>query len=663
MQTKASEILGEDGPLAKTIPGYITRPQQQEMADAVLQALADDSVLIAEAGTGTGKTFAYLVPAMMSGKKVIVSTGTKNLQDQLYYKDVPVVRDALDIPVRTALLKGRANYLCPHRLELAEQEGRFHSREQVSDLHKITKWAGRTRTGDIAELDSLNEDSILWPRVTSTADNCLGQECGHLSKCFLMQARKKAQEADVLIVNHHLLMADMALKDEGFGELLPGANAFILDEAHQLPEIATSFFGDSLSSYQLVELAQDVIAEDLKSSSGLQTLPRIADELEKAVADFRLAFGIEVRRERWQEVNEQAAIKKTIKDVASALAKMENALVSVADSSKGMESCYRRCQSLGLKFEAMTGECPLDHIHWFETYKRSVTLNLTPLNVANIFKQNMLAQKSAWVFTSATLAVGGDFAHFSRRLGIEDAKSVCWDSPFDYKAQAMLYVPPDMPEPNTERYTETVVERAIPVIEACEGGVFLLFTSHRALQQAAELLEGRIDYPILIQGDSPRSRLLEQFRQLGNAVLLGTGSFWEGVDVRGEALSCVVIDKLPFASPGDPVMQARIENLRNNGGNPFMAFQVPDAVITLKQGVGRLIRDVNDYGVLMLCDPRLINKPYGKIFLDSLPKMFKTQELAMVQRFYRYHHQQGDRAIDPLADQTVTTSVETETSV
>ncbi|MDH5359592.1 MAG: ATP-dependent DNA helicase [Gammaproteobacteria bacterium] len=653
MQQTASELLGEDGPLAKTIPGYITRTQQQDMADAVMTALEDDAVLIAEAGTGTGKTFAYLVPAMMSGKKVIVSTGTKNLQDQLFYKDVPVVRDALNVPVRIAMLKGRANYLCPHRLELAEQEGRFQSRQQVSELQEIRKWGGRTRSGDIAELDTLSEDSMLWPRVTSTADNCLGQECGQINNCFLMQARKKAQEADVLVVNHHLLMADMALKDEGFGELLPGANAFILDEAHQLPEIASSFFGESLSSYQLIELAQDTIAEDMKAGSAVQTLSRSADELQKAVQDFRLGFGVEVRREGWKEVSELSEIKQGIAVINTLLAKLENALVSVSDSSKGLENCYRRCQALALKFDSMTGESPNDHIHWFETYKRSVTINLTPLNVANTFKQQMQAQKSAWIFTSATLAVGGNFEHFSRRLGIEDARTGCWDSPFDFKSQAMLYVPQDMPEPNTEAYTRTIVERAIPVIEACRGGVFMLFTSHRALQQAAELLEGRIDYPILIQGDSPRSRLLEQFRQKGNAVLLGTGSFWEGVDVRGEALSCVIIDKLPFASPGDPVMQARIENLRSNGGNPFMSFQIPDAVITLKQGVGRLIRDVNDYGVLMLCDPRLINKPYGKIFLDSLPRMYKSQELEMVQRFYRYHHKPATESENQQTAETV----------
>ena len=641
MQTP-SEILSADGPLARTIPGFIPRPQQQEMANAVMTALDDYSVLIAEAGTGTGKTFAYLVPAMLSGKKVIVSTGTKNLQDQLFYKDVPLVRDALGLPVRIALLKGRGNYLCHHRLELAEQEGRFHSKEQVQELQEIMQWGGRTRSGDIAELDTIAEGAMIWPRVTSTGDNCLGQECGHINECFLMQARKKAQEADILVVNHHLLLADMALKEDGFGELLPGANAFILDEAHQLPEIATSFFGDSLSSNQLMELAMDCIAEDLKAGSAVQTLPRTAEELQKAVQDFRLAFGTEMRRDTWKEVKESSGIKETIAEVSNTLAKLETALVSVAESSKGLENCYRRCQGLGLLFNELVGETPAGHIHWFETYKRSVTLTLTPLDVANTFTQHMEAQQSAWVFTSATLAVGDSFDHFSRRLGIQSAIAKRWDSPFDFKTQAMLYAPPDMPEPNTEGYTLAVVENAIPVIEACEGGAFLLFTSHRALREAAEILADRIDYPILIQGDSPRSRLLEQFRQLGNAVLLGTGSFWEGVDVRGSALSCVVIDKLPFASPGDPVMQARIENLRENGGNPFMSFQVPEAVITLKQGVGRLIRDVTDYGVLMLCDPRLLNKPYGKVFLNSLPPMFRTRELEMVQRFYRYHHNQAE---------------------
>ncbi|MBD3671160.1 MAG: ATP-dependent DNA helicase [Gammaproteobacteria bacterium] len=641
-----SDILGDAGPLARTIPGFISRPQQQEMADAVMSALEDYGVLIAEAGTGTGKTFAYLVPAMLSGKKVIISTGTKNLQDQLFYKDLPLVRDALEIPVRIALLKGRANYLCHHRLELAEQEGRFHSKEQVRELHEVIQWGGRTRSGDIAELDSISEDAMIWPRVTSTADNCLGQECAHLNDCFLMQARKKAQEADLLVVNHHLLLADMALKEDGFGELLPGANAFILDEAHQVPEIATGFFGESLSSNQLLELSRDCIAEDLKLGQASQTLSRNAEDLQKAVQDYRLAFGTEMRRERWSEINESGELMSAIDDVRVVLAKLENALASLADASKGLENCYRRCQALSIAFDGLTGETPEGHIHWFETYKRSVTLNLTPLDVSHTFTQHMEAQQSAWIFTSATLAVGESFDHFSKRLGIQSAKARRWDSPFDFKTQAVLYAPAAMPKPNTEGYTRAVVEQAIPVIEASGGGAFLLFTSHRALREAAEILADRIDFPLMVQGDSPRSRLLEQFRQAGNAVLLGTGSFWEGVDVRGSALSCVIIDKLPFASPGDPITQARIDKLKSDGGNPFMNFQIPEAVITLKQGVGRLIRDVTDYGVLMLCDPRLLNKPYGKIFLNSLPPMTRTQDLERVKRFYLYHHDQHAQAAE-----------------
>ncbi|MBD3609101.1 MAG: ATP-dependent DNA helicase [Gammaproteobacteria bacterium] len=631
------EVLGETGALSRAIQGFIPRTQQQEMADAVMAALDDYSVLIAEAGTGTGKTFAYLVPAMLSGKKVIISTGTKNLQDQLFYKDVPLVRDALEIPIRIALLKGRANYLCFHRLDLAEREGRFHDKQEVSELHEIIEWGGKTRTGDIAEMDTLAEDSMLWPRVTSSADNCLGSDCGHIDQCFLMKARKKAQEADVLVVNHHLLMADMALKEDGFGELLPGANAFILDEAHQVPEVASNFFGEGISSNQLLELAGDAIAENIKESTGSTTIPRAAEELQKNARDLRLAFDVEMRREPWEKVANSNKIKKAVTDVTVTLAKLENVLATVASNSKGLENCYRRCQNLAVQFEKLTGETPEDHIHWYETYKRSVSINLTPLDVGNVFHQQMDSQQAAWIFTSATLAVGDSFDHFSKRLGINSAMARKWDSPFNFKTQSMLFVPPEMPEPNTEGYTKAVVEQAIPVIEASNGGAFLLFTSHRALREAADMLEDRIDYPILVQGDSPRSRLLEQFKQKGNAVLLGTGSFWEGVDVRGEALSCVIIDKLPFASPGDPIIQARIDRLRANGGNPFMAFQVPDAVITLKQGVGRLIRDVTDYGVLVLCDPRLLNKPYGKIFLNSLPSMVRTHDIERVGRFYQYH--------------------------
>ncbi len=627
------QILGPDGPFSQLIDGFAPRAAQQELAEAVAGALVQHSLLVAEAGTGTGKTFAYLVPALLSGQKVIISTGTKNLQDQLFHKDLPLVRKALAVSVDVALLKGRANYLCLHRLQLAMTEGRFHSRTEVSELHRIERWSATTSSGDIAELTSLAEDALIWPQVTSTADNCLGGECERFDDCFLMQARRRAQEADVLVVNHHLLFADMALKGEGFGELLPGANAFILDEAHQLPETASNFFGISVSGNQLLELCHDTVDEALREAGDDGQLRRSAELLEKAVKDLRLAFGIEQRRGPWQEIAARDGFEAALGEVAAGLDGLHAALEPSAARGKGLENCLRRCEELTARFAQVTGGPP-EYIHWYETHTRSFSINLTPLDVAPMFSAQLHAHPCAWIFTSATLAVGERFDHFTHRLGIGEAQTCRWESPFDFPHQALLYVPPDMPEPNSPLYTSAVVEAALPVLEASRGRAFLLFTSHRALQEAATLLEGRLDYPLLLQGQMPRSRLLERFRELGNAVLLGTGSFWEGVDVRGEALSCVIIDKLPFASPGDPVLQARIEVMRSGGGNPFMEYQLPQAVIALKQGVGRLIRDVSDRGVLVLCDPRLGSKGYGRVFIDSLPPMSKTRQLAVVQRFF-----------------------------
>ncbi len=630
----SSEILAADGPLAQHIPGFAPRQPQQEMAMAVEQAIANSSVLIAEAGTGTGKTFAYLVPALLSGEKVIISTGTKNLQDQLFHKDLPVVRDALGVPVTVAMLKGRGNYLCTHRLDLAEEQGRFTSRTQVDQLLRIRSWSGRTRTGDTSEMSDVPEDAPVWSMVTSNTDNCLGQECPDFSDCHVMRARRKAQEADVLVVNHHLLFADMALRESGFGEILPSANALILDEAHQLPDVATSFFGQSVTGNQLLELARDTISEDLQEAGEDKSLQNQADKLQKAVQDMRLAFGPEQRRAPWRGIAEQSAMQEAVAKLHEVLRELQQLLEPQAQRGKGLENCLKRSVELLDRFTHLTGDSPDEHIHWFETYKRSFSLHLTPLNIADIFRGKVQQQKIAWVFTSATLAVGTGFDYFSSRMGLSDAETCRWDSPFDYPRQAVLYVPQQMPSPTAQNYTEAVLERALEVIRLSQGRAFILFTSHRALQWAAQQLRDKLDYPLLVQGEMPRSRLLERFRELGNAVLLGTSSFWEGVDVRGEALSCVIIDKLPFASPGDPITEARIEALRARGGNPFMEFQLPEAVLTLKQGAGRLIRDDKDRGTLVLCDPRLLSKPYGRLFLDSLPAMTRTRKIDVVQRFF-----------------------------
>ena len=655
-----SELLGTKGPLAKHISGFASRSLQQAMAETVAETLENDSLLIAEAGTGTGKTFAYLVPALLCGKKVMISTGTKNLQDQLFHRDLPTVREALGVSTSIALLKGRANYLCHHRLELLE--GRRLRPEQQDQLARIRSWTGRTRSGDTAELGEIPEDSTIWPMVTSTTDNCLGSECPAYSQCFVMKARKDAQEADLLVVNHHLFFADMALRDEGFGEVLPGVNAFIFDEAHQLPEVASVFFGLNLGGRQIVDLGRDTLVELHTEAPDQDAAQASVTKLEKSVRDFRLALGTDTQRGPWDKVAESKAVIDAADDLLESLTRLEEVLEPLAERGKGLERCWRRCLELQTRFGQFVDGEEQNYIQWFETHSRSFVLHMTPLDIHETFRAYVDSHRSAWVFTSATLAVGDSFKHFARNLGIEDARGELWDSPFDFSKQALLYVPTDLPQPNTMEYTATVVDAALPVIESCGGRTFFLTTSHRALREVAERLEGEIEYPLLVQGTLPRAELLERFRELGNAVLVGTSSFWEGVDVRGEALSCVIIDKLPFSSPGDPVLQAKLDAMREQGLNPFFDFQVPQAVITLKQGVGRLIRDVSDRGVLMICDPRLFGKSYGRIFRESLPPMPITRDVADVQTFFDQEEglEDGQTVSEQLANQTVEEFVEGE---
>ncbi|MEJ2465053.1 MAG: ATP-dependent DNA helicase [Candidatus Thiodiazotropha sp.] len=638
--TDYAEIFGPEGWLATRIEGFSHRPQQQEMAAAIGRVLEQRSVLICEAGTGTGKTFAYLVPALMSGLKVIISTGTKNLQDQLFHRDLPMVRQSLASPISTALLKGRANYLCIHRLDNTLTDEIRITREQVGQLKQIREWSHSTRSGDIGEISAIPEDAAIWPIVTSNTDNCLGQECPAYSKCHLVEARKRAQEADLVVINHHLLCADLALKEEGFGELLPSADCFILDEAHQLPEVASNFFGATVSGRQLQELAKDTIIEIHKEAKDTPQLIERAEALKKSAGDLRLAFGLEVKRGAWSEVADNPSVKLQLERVLESLEQLTEGLKAIEGRDKGLDSCKDRSEQLRLRLLQLQDDGDISEesdtasIRWFETTRQGFRLNRTPLEIAGIFRGVMQQHPAAWVFTSATLAVGEKFDHFIHQLGLDQAETHCWDSPFDYPRQALWYVPKGVPEPNHPDFNRAVSDLSIPILQASQGRAFLLYTSHRALQEAADYLADKLDFPLLVQGTAPRTELVERFRELGNAVLLGTSSFWEGVDVRGEALSCVIIDKLPFASPGDPVLQARIDALRKRGGNPFMEFQVPQAAIALKQGAGRLIRDERDTGLLVVCDPRLINKPYGKIFIRSLPPMTKSQEIDVVKRFF-----------------------------
>ena len=633
-----ADVLGPDGLLARELPGFAFRPQQLAMAEAVAENLAHGGRLIAEAGTGTGKTFAYLVPALLSGLKVVISTGTRNLQDQLFLRDLPRVRTALASPARIALLKGRGNYLCQHRLDNALTDPRGQRREVVGLLHRVREWSRRTERGDIAEVVDIAEDAPVWPLVTSTTDNCLGQDCPAWSKCHLVEARRRAQEADLLVVNHHLLCADFALRGDGFGELLPTADAFVIDEAHQLPEVASNFFGSSVSTRQLLELASDTRSEYHREAGDVPKLEEQTDRLAKAARDLRLAFGVDVRRGAWQELERDAVVQAAVAALRRELTELRALLEVVKGRGKGLDSCLSRSESLTAELTALCEPAAdAGDVRWYETHAQSLRLNSTPLDIAEVFGTQMARHPAAWVFTSATLAVGESFRHFQDQLGLHEAATARWDSPFDYATQALWYVPRGLPEPADPDYTRAVMELTLPILQASGGRAFLLFTSHRALQQAAEWLDGRTDFLLLVQGDAPKAELLERFVRDGHAVLLGTASFWEGVDVRGEALSLVVIDKLPFAAPGDPVLQARLDALRQRGGNPFMQYQVPQAAIALKQGAGRLIRDPTDRGVLVVCDPRLLrrDKPYGKVFLDALPPFARTREPAEVLAFLR----------------------------
>lgn len=629
-----ADLLGPKGPLAKQ-PGFAPRLQQQQMAAAVDAILQDGGTLIVEAGTGTGKTYAYLIPVLRSKKRVIISTGTRHLQDQLYHRDLPVVRRALKSEIKIALLKGRSNYLCPYRLRLTIQDGRLPSLDQVAELRRIRSWARQTRYGDIAEVVDVPENSTIWPRVTSTIDNCLGTDCPDFEDCFFAKARREAQSAQLLVINHHLFFADMAIRETGFAELLPGADAIILDEAHQLPEIASLFFGKSLSHWQLLELGRDTIVEQAKDAADFPVLRERAEALDTATAILREALGPAERRAQWREVAEQPPVVNAVENLAVTLDALQQPLREAAQRGKGLESCYQRCEDFLQRWLLLAGPASVpEQVRWFETRGRGFILTSTPLDVAPTFQGRMTAQPGAWIFTSATLAVGSNFEHFAARLGLTDYAALRLDSPFDFAHNALLYHPPGLPEPSAPHYTKALLEAILPVLTASGGRAFLLFTSYRALREAEAWLDGRLPYPLLAQGELPKAALLKQFRELGNAVLLGTASFWEGVDVRGEALSCVVIDKLPFAAPNDPVLQARIEALRQRGENPFNSYQVPQAVITLKQGVGRLIRDISDRGVLVLGDPRLLSKSYGQAFLDSLPPMPRTRILERVQAFF-----------------------------
>jgi len=645
-------IFGDGGTLAHRLKGFRFRPQQLAMAQAVARAINARAPLVAEAGTGTGKTFAYLVPALLYGGKVIVSTGTKTLQDQLFERDLPLIRDALAVPLTVALLKGRANYVCHHHLERTAREGRLPTRDDARHLPRIVAFARASDRGDRAELADVPENAAIWPLVTSTRENCLGSNCSFHRDCFVMKARKEALDADVVVVNHHLFFADVTLRDEGLAELLPACNTIILDEAHQLPDTATLFFGEQTSAGQLAELARDAEAIARSQLKDVPDLPDAGAAIVPLIRKLRLAAGEAAGKFPQQALAGRRDFVDALEALAAGIDRLATEMRLVAERSEDIAVVARRAEAAadglarwqaGLRGNA---EAPEEWIRWIDIGAQGWQLHASPLSVADVFRRQVDQTGRAWILTSATLAVGRDFSHYTSQIGLGDAATGCWDSPFDYATQGLLYVPRGLPAPNSVEHTNAVVDAALPVLKASGGRAFLLFTTLRALSAARERLAAafereRLDFPVLVQGDGSKTELLLRFRALGNAVLLGSASFWEGVDVPGDALSVVVIDKLPFAPPDDPLLAARLARLAADGGNAFMEWQLPQAAISLKQGAGRLIRTETDRGVLMLCDPRLTDKPYGRRIWQSLPPMKRTRELAEVVAFFAAGAQTG----------------------
>lgn len=622
-----------DGALAQKIEGFKPREPQRLMANAVALAIKNKQGLVVEAGTGTGKTYAYLAPALRSGKKVIISTGSKALQDQLYSRDLPKVANALKFKGKLALLKGRSNYLCLERLDQQSMAGGELASQSLSDLAHLRSWSAKTEEGDISTCNVVAEDSYVWPLVTSTNDNCLGSDCPMYKECFVVKARRKAMDADVVVVNHHLFMADMVVKESGFGELIPTADVMIFDEAHQIPDIASQYFGQQLSSRQLLDLSKDITIAyrtEVRDSAQLQ---KSADRLSQSAQDFRLALGEPGFRGNLRDVLADTNIQRALLLLDDALELCYDVMKLSLGRSALLDAAFERATLYRNRLKRLKEVSVPGYSYWYECNSRHFVLALTPLSVTDKFRELMDDKPGAWVFTSATLSVNEKLEHFTQRLGLDGAQTLLLASPFDYANQALLCVPRYLPSPNERGGSRQLARMLRPLIEANQGRCFFLCTSHQMMRELAEEFRASMTLPVLVQGETSKGQLLAQFVEAGNALLVATSSFWEGVDVRGETLSLVIIDKLPFTSPDDPLLKARIEDCRLRGGDPFNEVQLPDAVITLKQGVGRLIRDIDDRGVMVICDNRLVMRPYGEVFLNSLPPTPRTRSISEAMAF------------------------------
>jgi ATP-dependent DNA helicase DinG len=632
-----AKTFSSDGALGKAIPGFQARQPQIDMAEAVSSAIKDQTQLVVEAGTGTGKTFAYLVPALLSGKKVIISTGSKNLQEQLYHRDLPLMVNALGFYGQVALLKGRSNYLCLDRL--SRQMVESHTNESdptlLTQLVKVRAWSSETKTGDLGDCDDLPEDSMIIPTITSTNDNCLGKECPSYTDCFVLKARKRAMDSDIVVVNHHLFLADLAIKETGFGELIPEADVFIFDEAHQLPDIASEYFGQSVSSRQIHDLAKDIEIAYRTEAKDMRQLQKVGDKLMQSAMDMRIVLGEPGFRGNWREALQSGSIKRELLRLTDSLELAIDVLKIALGRSQLLDTAFERANLIKGRIDRVCDVDITGYSYWYDTSPRHFALHITPLSVADKFHEQIEIKQGAWIFTSATLAVSGDFKHFTERLGLKPTKQFSLPSPFDYQKQARLCVPRYLPEPNSNGLADKLVRMLAPVIEENDGRCFFLCTSHSMMRELGEKFREVLELPVLMQGEMSKQKTLAEFMELGNALLVATGAFWEGIDVRGDALSCVIIDKLPFTAPDDPLLKARIEDCRLRGGEPFAEVQIPDAVITLKQGVGRLIRDQKDHGALIICDNRLVTRDYGGIFLGSLPPIPRTRDLDGIKVFLK----------------------------
>ncbi|HAS6600831.1 ATP-dependent DNA helicase [Vibrio parahaemolyticus] len=632
-----AKTFSSDGALGKAIPGFQARQPQIDMAEAVSSAIKEQSQLVVEAGTGTGKTFAYLVPALLSGKKVIISTGSKNLQEQLYHRDLPLMVNALGFYGQVALLKGRSNYLCLERL--SRQMVESHTNESdptlLTQLVKVRSWSSETKTGDLGDCEDLPEDSMIIPTITSTNDNCLGKECPSYTDCFVLKARKRAMDSDIVVVNHHLFLADLAIKETGFGELIPEADVFIFDEAHQLPDIASEYFGQSVSSRQIHDLAKDIEIAYRTEAKDMRQLQKVGDKLLQSAMDMRIVLGEPGFRGNWREAMQSESIKRELVRLTDSLDLAIDVLKLALGRSQLLDTAFERANLIKGRIERVCDVDITGYSYWYDTSPRHFTLHITPLSVADKFHEQIEIKQGAWIFTSATLAVSGDFKHFTDRLGLKPKQQFSLPSPFDYEKQARLCVPRYLPEPNSPGLADKLVRMLAPVIEENDGRCFFLCTSHSMMRELGEKFREVLDLPVLMQGEMSKQKTLAEFMELGNALLVATGAFWEGIDVRGDALSCVIIDKLPFTAPDDPLLKARIEDCRLRGGEPFTEVQIPDAVITLKQGVGRLIRDQKDHGALIICDNRLVTRDYGGTFLGSLPPIPRTRDLERIKAFLK----------------------------